>query len=90
MSGEEEKEGGVLLVMPSVMMSVILQQDDNILMLSWSTIRAWRQEDTLQSQPLCVHFLHVLFTPKLYFFALRIASPCCRLLPSILPSSSPS
>lgn len=32
-----------LLVMPSVMMSVILQQDDNILMLSWSTINAWQQ-----------------------------------------------
>lgn len=30
--------------MPSVMMSVILQQDDNILMLSWSTISAWKQE----------------------------------------------
>lgn len=30
--------------MPSVMMSVILQQDDNILMLSWSTISAWEQE----------------------------------------------
>lgn len=35
---------GYLLVIPSVMMSVILQQEDNILMLSWSTISAWQQK----------------------------------------------
>ncbi len=33
-----------LLVMPSVMISVILQQEDSILMLSWSTIKAYREK----------------------------------------------
>ncbi len=33
-----------LLVMPSVMISVILQQEDSILMLSWSTIKAYRKK----------------------------------------------
>lgn len=32
------------LVIPSVMMSVILQQEDSILMLNWSTTSTWKEE----------------------------------------------
>lgn len=33
------------LVIPSVMMSVILQQEESILMLSWSTTSTWKQRE---------------------------------------------
>lgn len=33
------------LVIPSVMMSVILQQEDSILMLNWSTTSTWKEEN---------------------------------------------
>lgn len=38
---------GYSLVMPSVMMSVILQQDESMRMLSWSTTSTWGQVSTL-------------------------------------------
>lgn len=38
--------GGYSLVMPSVMMSVILQQDESMRMLSWSTTSTWGQVST--------------------------------------------
>ena len=47
------------LVMPSVMMSVILQQEDSILMLNWSTTSTWKEEESsgLQCLPFFPHWL---------------------------------
>lgn len=45
--GMWEAGSGYSLVMPSVMMSVILQQDESMRMLSWSTTSTWGQVSTL-------------------------------------------
>lgn len=61
----------ILLVMPSVMMSVILQQDDNILMLSWSTISAWWQGITQSVYSCC------LLIWKMLLIKTKILQCCC-------------
>lgn len=45
--GTWEAGRGYSLVMPSVMMSVILQQDESMRMLSWSTTSTWGQVSAL-------------------------------------------
>lgn len=67
--------------MPSVMMSVILQQDDNILMLSWSTISAWKQEIRQEIHIYSLFFMKyvaiMLFTLCLHFGGEFCIKVCC-------------
>lgn len=58
------------LVMPSVMMSVILQQEDSMRMLSWSTTSTWGQQPSGRdgaagNHPTCSHsFPSLSFQPS--------------------------